>query len=515
MNSPICLGRPVAPVLTPCGHVFCWACLLRHVSFCVHGQPVCPLCSLNIRIEICKPVKLLSCKPRTPGTKVEMMLMRRRRGSSLAFPASQFDSCMKYIDQAEMNGGLPLPDRERDGSACVFSHYSLSDDVASIAKRQLRELHTFEKECVSEGDEESLVFVRRAITLATSRLEEGSATKEEEEEEEGHQSTEDKEETEEVASVAVPLSDGDTVEDVVFYQASNGEPVFLDSLNMKMMRKYGLRHGEMLPTRISATVLDGVDYIMDKYIRKRVRKTALMPLGTSFTVVELDLKGIVDPATIKEFISLIRSREAYRRQQENIRRQEELDADKPLWKTLSDSSFVSLPAPVRPPEMNETSFPTLESSVSSPSLSPPPGSSSSTSLERKRSYAEVARAAAELDRPLSIAAEADFPSLSASSSAAAAPSGKSKIIWGPQARKPVPAVLTRDAKPQQPPPRRAEKSEEVETSSALDIQPSREQVVEEESEEIDGGHMVMLAPKKGTVPSSQSSKRKKKKKQQR
>eukprot|EP01017_Pseudomicrothorax_dubius_P007390 TRINITY_DN12297_c0_g1_i1.p1 TRINITY_DN12297_c0_g1~~TRINITY_DN12297_c0_g1_i1.p1 ORF type:complete len:301 (-),score=53.45 TRINITY_DN12297_c0_g1_i1:314-1216(-) len=47
ISCPICLNdalQIVAPQCTPCGHIFCWPCILKHLSF--DKSPKCPCCNV-------------------------------------------------------------------------------------------------------------------------------------------------------------------------------------------------------------------------------------------------------------------------------------------------------------------------------------------------------------------------------------------------------------------------------------------------------------------------------------
>ena len=44
VSCPVCLEPPVAPKITKCGHIYCWACFLRFLDTQEKGWGRCPIC---------------------------------------------------------------------------------------------------------------------------------------------------------------------------------------------------------------------------------------------------------------------------------------------------------------------------------------------------------------------------------------------------------------------------------------------------------------------------------------
>ena len=504
LHSPICLARPVAPVVTPCGHVYCWACLLRHASYAPSAAAQCPLCGAAVRPAACRPVRLLTPQPRTPGALLTLTLVRRAPGCTAAYPAQVANR--KSGDDVEL---LPpparLPDRERDGAAaCVFARYSVSGDRAGVARRQLAELSAQARECTSEGDEETLVFVHAAMAAAQDKLDACHG--------DGDGKSDGVEATTETTTSTewtIPIPEGEeSGARELFYQAVDGSLVFLERVDTRMLLAAAQSaHGGRLPRTVAARVLACTDGVQDARTRHRVRATAFLPLGAAFALAELDLRGTVEPATYAAFAPTLRAREAQRRAREAQRREEARRADVPLCRTalfanpsgLRGGTFFRCEPNTRPTEYSEASFPSLSTPSTTTGTAAPASTAAVPAVEtegpRPLSYAEVARAAAAASRPLSIAAEEDFPSLSLSSSSTTSASSS----WGSE--KPQPSSRSAAFVPQTQKTKRQPSTKKATNKPRPPPQQQQQQqkpvvqdaVVEEVSEE---GWMVPLTSKK-------------------
>lgn len=55
-HCPICKNELKSPVVTPCGHIFCWPCISKHLQNEEETQKVCPVCSKHIDIDKVVPI---------------------------------------------------------------------------------------------------------------------------------------------------------------------------------------------------------------------------------------------------------------------------------------------------------------------------------------------------------------------------------------------------------------------------------------------------------------------------
>ena len=66
-ECPICLNNARLPVVTRCGHLFCWDCIKNYVH--IKGKSECPVCKNGIKLE--EVIKIYSGNNETPDGEID------------------------------------------------------------------------------------------------------------------------------------------------------------------------------------------------------------------------------------------------------------------------------------------------------------------------------------------------------------------------------------------------------------------------------------------------------------
>eukprot|EP00899_Mesostigma_viride_P018934 jgi/Mesvir1/27041/Mv20738-RA.1 len=110
-----------------------------------------------------------------------------------------------------------------------------------------------------------------------------------------------------------------------FYQEHVGQLVFIHPLNNRcLLREFG--DAASLPPQIAGTVVEMESCRVDEDCRRRYHFLHHLPLGSSFWWAELDLKGMLSPATVAAFADETKQREARRRRQKAVEMRESAEA---------------------------------------------------------------------------------------------------------------------------------------------------------------------------------------------
>ncbi|XP_035916182.1 RING finger protein 10 [Anopheles stephensi] len=321
-QCPICLYPPVAAKMTKCGHVYCWPCILHYLALSDKTWRKCPICYEaihlpDLRSAVSKPFHAFGM-----GEYVTLQLMRREKGT------------MKVVEvNDELNLGLSRP------TGVAIPHFDatvgnsiltklLLTDTEQMLKIMEREQTELENQLVSDGAEApenmfvqqalDILGERRATLMATKaivfpipaektlvrgmsddsvpaelQLADSNALADDGASEASSDFMIDEESNFTVGDIDIVPTAQSAGQHYYFYQSLDGQPLFLHSINSRMLQAmYGSL--DRSPHRITGRVVQKDSCSMDENLRRRLKYLEHLPVCTQFDVVELDFGPSAD-----------------------------------------------------------------------------------------------------------------------------------------------------------------------------------------------------------------------------
>ncbi|CAF4938198.1 unnamed protein product [Pieris macdunnoughi] len=403
-QCPICLGHPVAGRVGICGHVYCWACILHYSSTHEKQPPPCPVCIVTLNVANMKPTRLVKWDT---TEEVTMRLVRRLRGSSIV-EAAPPRGVLTEIKEASV---LPLEEQLASPYARIFSANQqqildiIERDKEEISAQIQAEIDTTElvyleqalnmlkikkKENLKRQHAKPKIVeeaeVADKVVIEKHDLAEKKYDWFDLDEDEGATCLDELSEldiNDEMAETPpepdpkfgfdfndnplenLDVRDSPTDIDPInitevdrenqtryfyFYQAEDGQQVFLNSLNVRLLvASWGALVAA--PPLIRSRVLHRDTVSLGEQTRKHMPYTAHLPLHCSFDVVELDLKPpYVTPEALENFAVEIERRARNRARQEREERRRERAYHRAMEGPPKPDFFsdVLFPPPVSP-----------------------------------------------------------------------------------------------------------------------------------------------------------------------
>jgi len=344
-SCPICLYPPVAAKMTRCGHVYCWSCILHYLALSDKPWRKCPICYEAIDKQDLKSAIAIPHSAFNVNEYLTLRLMKRAQGSLTAVP----------VDEAKISRNVLLNMSETKVNT-VYSKLLLANnsEVMSIIDRERSELNAqlIEDENCPEKcfidqalnqliDREKIVFEKLSknqpkvstfsessdgmndlyfdnnLSMTRTRFE--SSCSEVESEDLNHSVVEDLEANND-------NNIDNNVKHYYFYQASDGQHIYLHALNIRMLEHtYGSL--DQCPTTIRGRILEKEGGSMTEDLRKRLRYLQHLPVTCQFEVAEIQMKTpIVNKETMEMFQEQIETRKKRRnrRQRDEKRREKRI-----------------------------------------------------------------------------------------------------------------------------------------------------------------------------------------------
>ncbi|KAK4470252.1 hypothetical protein MN116_005824 [Schistosoma mekongi] len=300
---PICLYPPITPRMGKCGHVYCWPCAVQYIKYeNESGSKKCSVCTSSLTLDDFKRVFLACITPIKAGDSIRLVLVKRSR-----------------------SGVTPLLSLETRDEAlkCVFDCVHVADPMTlkSFQELEIDELRTYRAVCEVDGNNIELIpfidFLCEELNREESLLEccGNNPNK----------------------CNSVSQDSEAAVTEIYFYQAADGQPLFLDSLGWRcLLTEY--KEIQNLPLEIIATVISTKSCRMGSSLRKPLRYLSHLPNGYAFGLVEIKLEPpLVSGSTLSQFATALNNR-ALERNRSRLK-----DLKLTELKEAAENQFTSLP----------------------------------------------------------------------------------------------------------------------------------------------------------------------------
>ncbi|KAG0455111.1 hypothetical protein HPP92_024403 [Vanilla planifolia] len=378
VQCPICLESPLCPQITSCGHIYCYACILRYLDmgkedYEGESWKKCPMCFALISSKDLYTVQLERVQLFHVGDHAEFALLSRSKDSTtplLHCHDSADSSCSgasnlfsKYILTSDVELSVRdakaalldwlnkaeagvVDDLEKLPYVCaaleqldermkiwkerlVFSGSPTHDNLLSCSPKVMNKpysskSHSFHSTFVMKHDR-----MVRSLEIESKHMKPdvpGSSSDKLHSDMPSGSSELRHDLREHLGSDSNSCKDSGVQDTYAFYQAIDGQPLILHPLNMRCLLHHFGNH-DMLPPRISGQILELVTVTQSEAMRKRYRHLSHFPLTTTFQFCEIDLSETLPHAALAPFMEEIMKREKQRKQLAKKERHEKAKAE--------------------------------------------------------------------------------------------------------------------------------------------------------------------------------------------
>ncbi|KAJ2554519.1 hypothetical protein EV175_002556 [Coemansia sp. RSA 1933] len=349
INCPICLSPPVAARVTECGHVFCFPCILRFLSY-ESDSKKCPVCWSTVTNDDLFPVHFwksqyfagmsenaVDTRPDSvygaqklgAGSHITMRLMKRLRGTTICMPRSTSShvyspdaiKCAKSAVAAYKQGNtkseLPFKPHHCPWTftkdALPFAKFVLADREYCVDeyKREIEELETLKNDETTDSDSqlfaesatmsvENMLHAAETLTAHDTAME--RYAKKEQHDDTDMSVSHQEADGETSANNTIPKSRQMPSDDdfIYFYQADDGQHIYMHPLSIRVLaHEYG-GHSDM-PDELEIGVRHSVESTITDEVRQQFKMLNHLSLRCDVLFIEPELKDLVSRKGIEKF----------------------------------------------------------------------------------------------------------------------------------------------------------------------------------------------------------------------
>lgn len=339
---PICREEDlVCPVISKCGHIFCWPCILHYMLYASEnegeGWRKCPLCEELVFKDCLKFAKVYIKTPPVEKGKATFKLAFRNKASSVVKYYEESDS-----GKEERNKFENLEVFYNDSEAYNITRIRVCQEYDLIFDQYRTRLNEDCKEAENLGDtfrvsfcqealesidelskeiQEELEFIYQQRALKENNMDEIDQS--DNSDQKHNLVTENPESSEKDFGAYDCLANTQKREkyetiakessgSYFFFQLNDETNSFLDPLCMRvLLKEYGSYSN--LPLKITSTILEIEEYNMTEALRNKYKPIGHLPLAAEFKFIEIDLSNLVSYETYETFEKQIRTRENLRK----------------------------------------------------------------------------------------------------------------------------------------------------------------------------------------------------------
>jgi len=263
---PICLNDHydvIFPKITRCGHIFCWPCITKYLSY---EKTKCPLCEDFLMKEDLRSVQIIHYHLPNPKEKIFLKLKKRRKTENTVYDANDLNEDEEFMRIKRMSWNEILKFREEETQELV-------NHLNRLEYEEDKDIKPFVEQCLQiQG---SNIEKIQKLTVQTK-----------------HKKSKDNEEFKENEAAFEE-------EFLYFYQEMNGLNVFLHPIDNKYI-KLQYQDTKDLPPVIEAPVIEIRSFQQTDLTQRRYKFLNHLPLSSNINFVELELKDFLTADIYKQ-----------------------------------------------------------------------------------------------------------------------------------------------------------------------------------------------------------------------
>ncbi|KAF7492701.1 RING finger protein 10 [Sarcoptes scabiei] len=319
LYCPICLHYPIAARMTRCGHIYCLPCILHYLSLCEEKNRPCPICFAEFKQIDLKSVLIQSKTNYLIGQTITFDLMKIRKLSILPVASNQ-------QEQFKYSFNVRNFDERFDRFHKLF--LSTRSHKLDVVKREINELENELNHCDKENQSE-ICFIESALQQLSQKKLELEI---------------DIVEISILDLLNIEKNDLKTNDYIYFYQCSDGQHIYLHSINIRML-KHQFQELRNCPESISGKIVELHYQKITEECRRRFSHLRHLPISCEFIIAEIEFNdAIVSRQTLDQFSREIKSRSRKRNRKDRVQKMRdeniEIENNRKFYNITPPSNFT-------------------------------------------------------------------------------------------------------------------------------------------------------------------------------